>query len=587
MIRKVPLSPFSPRRGKVKKPAIFTTVLFLALWAARPTWADSPRDALLRLVPSDVGFCLLLEDLRGHSQALLNSPFLQQLQKSPWASKIVKAQETQQLDLLDQYLLQYLHVRADQLRDEILGDALVLAYRPGPPGKPSHEQGLLLLHARNPNLLKELVERVNRLQKDAGDLKELEQRRHDGQVYYHRTDTKGDGYYYLNGPLLAVASQPGILHQALNLERQSAAAESPLAHEFRLLGVDKPLAALWLNPRAFEPHLRHNASSATGAQAVALKTLLRYWQCLDGVAFSLVVQKDLELSLALRARVEGLPAAAQRLLHSAVEHSELWRAFPEPTLVAAAGRIDLDALADVLSEFLPEDARKNLRAMVEGSLGVVFGKQIWRNLLPNVGPDGGFYVAAPVAKTRAWFPRVLAAVRVQPGKADSRTDLTLLNALTSLAALVVFQQNGGKPGALRMESMLQDGVEVKYLVHEVKFPAGFRPAFALKKGYLVLASSPDEVQRFLPDGSRTTALGDENNILRVSFREIIRYVRERREALAAVAAAKHEISHDEAEQRLTSLESFFQFVDRVEITQRTKAGCAILTLRLRMAQPLR
>src|SRR5262245_24488459 len=115
MIRKVPLSPFLPRRGKVKKPAIFTTVLFLALWAARPTWADSPRDALLRLVPSDVGFCLLLENLRGHSRALLNSPFLQQLQKSPWASKIVKAQETQQLDLLDQYLLQYLHVRADQL----------------------------------------------------------------------------------------------------------------------------------------------------------------------------------------------------------------------------------------------------------------------------------------------------------------------------------------------------------------------------------------------------------------------------------------------------------------------------------------
>ena len=36
----------------------------------------SPRDELLRLVPADVGFCLVLEDLRGHGKAFAESPFV-------------------------------------------------------------------------------------------------------------------------------------------------------------------------------------------------------------------------------------------------------------------------------------------------------------------------------------------------------------------------------------------------------------------------------------------------------------------------------------------------------------------------------
>src|SRR5260370_39535468 len=45
--------------------------------------AESARDELLRLVPDDVGFCLLLEDLRGHTARLLESPFVRQFEKSP------------------------------------------------------------------------------------------------------------------------------------------------------------------------------------------------------------------------------------------------------------------------------------------------------------------------------------------------------------------------------------------------------------------------------------------------------------------------------------------------------------------------
>src|SRR5207245_710882 len=102
---------------------------------ATPPGRTAPRDELLRLVPGDVGFCLLIEDVRGHAKALLDSPFVSQFRASPMA-KLIDANETQKLTLADQFLQQYLQISAQQLRDDVLGDALVLAYRPGPPESP-------------------------------------------------------------------------------------------------------------------------------------------------------------------------------------------------------------------------------------------------------------------------------------------------------------------------------------------------------------------------------------------------------------------------------------------------------------------
>ena len=77
-----------------------------------------------------------------------------------------------------------------QLRDDILGDAIVAAYRPGPPGKPDEEQGILLLRARNATLLASLIDRFNEAQKKSGDLIKLEEREYQGVKYYLRVDAR-------------------------------------------------------------------------------------------------------------------------------------------------------------------------------------------------------------------------------------------------------------------------------------------------------------------------------------------------------------------------------------------------------------
>ena len=86
--------------------------------------AGTPRDDLLRLVPEDVGFCLVIQDLRGHSQSFLQSPFAKKLWESPIGMTIASAPEQKKLLEFEAQLRQGLGVTWPQLRDEIFGDAV-------------------------------------------------------------------------------------------------------------------------------------------------------------------------------------------------------------------------------------------------------------------------------------------------------------------------------------------------------------------------------------------------------------------------------------------------------------------------------
>ena len=572
------------RRGRISSFASLAALAWIVL--ATPPGRTAPRDELLRLVPGDVGFCLLIEDVRGHAKALLDSPFVSQFRASPMA-KLIDANETQKLTLADQFLQQYLQISAQQLRDDILGDALVLAYRPGPPESPDKEAVFFLIRARNPRLLADLIERVNTLQKDSGDLKELTEQKYAGHTYHRRVEAKGISYYYLQGPIVAFASRAEALHELIDLEgRASVAEEPPLARQFRLLGVDKPLASLLVNPRAFDAHFRHKATTASAGQAKALGILMKYWEALEGLGLSVILEKDFEMTLTMRARENLLPPAARRFFAAAPGASELPRYFPAHAMLAVSGRADFAAVVEVLGGFLPDDARQAVIKAIDGSVGAIFGREFAKEILPHLGPDWGLCVVAPPGGD--WFPHVLAALRVQTGRDGDDADRKLLNAVNALTALLAFHSNGGKPGPSQQKLVVQDKVEVRYLVNDAKFPPGFRPAFALKAGYLVIGNSPDALRRFPSDalgGNGRTA--GESPFLRLSFREVHRYLSDKRQPISAFAAAKHRISQEEAGRRLDGLLTALALFDSLEISKRADPERLIVSLRLRMAQPLK
>src|SRR6266581_203664 len=89
----------SPRACPFRRPDIsrLSLAALLLVAFALPIRAGSPRDDLLRLVPEDVGFCLAIQDLRGHSDAFLRSPFTKKWWESPIGKAISSAPEHKKL----------------------------------------------------------------------------------------------------------------------------------------------------------------------------------------------------------------------------------------------------------------------------------------------------------------------------------------------------------------------------------------------------------------------------------------------------------------------------------------------------------
>ena len=73
----------------------------------------------------------------------------------------------------------------------------------------------------------------------------------------------------------------------------------------------------------------------------------------------------------------------------------------------------------------------------------------------------------------------------------------------------------------------------------------------------------------------------------MSFKELRRYLHERREAVAGALAGKDGKASDQALVKLDRLTDVLQLLDRLEVRQRSTAGQVTFTLILQTAQPLK
>ena len=80
----------------------------LLVLAGAATVQAAPRDELLRFVPDDVGFCLVVQDLRGQIEQLAGSPFARQWGKTALGASLAGAKEWKQLAVAEGYLKKHL-----------------------------------------------------------------------------------------------------------------------------------------------------------------------------------------------------------------------------------------------------------------------------------------------------------------------------------------------------------------------------------------------------------------------------------------------------------------------------------------------
>ncbi len=564
------------------RPGIGLGALALLAGLALPAPAATPRDDLLRLVPADVGFCLVVTDLRGHADRLLASPWFKALRQSPLVQAALKSPEAKRLVALEARVRKRFNIGLEQLCRDLLGDAVVFAFHPGTPEAPQEEYGLVLLWARDHKLLAQVIEHLN------ADAKQVLRQNFHNVTYFCRVEKKGTtSYYYLDRSLLAYSSRKEKVEEVIGrwLDRKNGAAAkqaAPVAGELRQLGADKALAALWLNPRAFEPHVKQMVRATRGPDRAIFETFHKYWKALEGAALAVSVGTDLQVKLAIRAQPDQLPVPLRRFLNEESTPSSLWQYFPADALVTVAGRVDFVTFAEFLRDFVPAEARQVLAAGMKGK--VDGGLDPAKDILPYLGPDWGFCITAP-ADRKILVPAFTYALRVRPGPKKPGVDRMLVNGMNSLALLAVFSYNGGgRSDTLRLRSMRDEKVTIKYLENDKLFPVGFKPAFALKEGYLVLASSPEAVRAFGVRGQAVPA-ADGVLLVRVSLRAWSDYLKVRREALAGYLMTSEQLSRKDADQQLDGWIAGLSLFDRLELNQRTGQGRVTWTLTLNPAAP--
>jgi hypothetical protein len=537
---------------------------------------------LLRLIPDDYTFCIVVQDLREHAKSDSDSPFLKGVAESPILKALQGSPEAKKLQEVLDTILKDLEVTPQQFRDDLLGDAIVFAYRKmGTPGQPEHEDGLVLVHARDEKLLARVVDRINALQTKAGELKAVEAVEGKDGKYFRRVkaaEAGTAGFYALRGNQLLFSVHESLLKETLAKRAVAGKGEPAIAVRMKKLGVNDAPFTWLINPRAFDADLANSARTGKGSELAFLKEFANYWKAVDGLGVFLNLSPALEVGVAVNVRKDDLPPAARKFYAEAGKRSPLWDRVPANALFALVVRAHPESMAGMLGAFLTEDDRKKVLDGLADAARPFLDRKDLGPVARGFGPDAGFWLLPPDPKGKTWCPQALAAVRLVPGQEGRQAERAALKGLDFLTRLASLSNR-----ELEVFEEQHGGVVVTGLASPTLFPPGFRPCFASKGGYLVVAGSPETIVAFDPPTGEATEAG-EVPVLRVSVAAWRAYLKEHRTGLTEFLAGLHKSDPTAMAAQIDALLPLLEGLDRVELVQRTGPERVSLVLRFTEAK---
>ncbi len=546
---------------------------FLLLFLATPFLRAQNAADLLNLLPSDFAVTVVVHDIKGNHAHWEKSAWWKTAHTSAVGKRFLESPEIRQFERWQDDFKKHLKIDWPTLRDDVLGGTVILSYSPGEIGKPESERGIIIVRTTKPETLTRLIDRLNEIQKQSGELKSLTPLEHAGAAYYRRVQG-GKAHYYANfGAVFAVSPNENSLKDLL-ARRRAETVESPWIKRFRQAGADAAIATLCINPRKVEPDF--------GPGVKKTDELPSYWRALDAIFLTMTIADDAELRISIQAKTEDLPAWSRASFTQSLERSELWDRLPERSVLTFAGHTDFVGAADALRLLVPEKDRARIGVDWQKVVNGVVGLDVMKDVMPSLGPDWGACVLP--AKAGEDFPRLLFALRVKPGTKKPPVDETIYKAMHLFAGLAVLDHNQKKPEMpIAIKSVMQDGVEVKFLESDKVFPRGFQPAWALKDGYLLAASSPAVIDDFRKRDGKAIASND-TPIIRLSTRELANLLDQRRDHVLATLARQPGAAEGEAKRNLENVISLFHLFDTFTLSQQGGGGQTSWMLRLTPAK---
>jgi len=564
--------------------------IFLLLLIASPASAG-PRDELLRVAPPDAALVVVVQNARGHVRSLIESPFAEWFPTTTAGKKLLVSIDLKQLRDVGTTILPALGTTPQALLDDVLGDAVAFAYTPAPEGKPGDERAVILIRPGKPESLVKIIDKLNDLQRQGGELKAIVRREHAGAEYFERQKPEGGGEFYCfrNG-VFAFSGTEADIKAVLDRDKTEAKDKPPvLVGRMQKLGVADAAVVVLVNPRPLDAEVK---AKITAAKPDERRLFLRFeeiWTSLEYAAISVSLGKDLELGLSLRFNPEKVPADVKKWLIGPHDSSTAENLIPEKALLGIAGHARASEILDLVASLAPMAPDKpGVKEWIGKTLGSVVGQDKLPLVLESLGPNWAMWVEQPVKD--GFLPTVVAAVEVSgEGEARTTAEKTLLQAVEFgfQTARVAYNVKHTDQIELKETKDATTGVVIKSLVNDKGFPPGFRPSFALTQGYLVLATSPEAITQFkLPAADATPAKGY-TTLARISGTHSRAYLQTHGGKLAKFLSQIGIGEEKNLHGHIESVAAVLELVDSVDLIRRDIENGLKLELRLKPTKPLK
>lgn len=496
---------------------------FAAIVALLPGLARA--DELLRLVPADYTFCVVVRDLKKAASDDPAVPAWKKLLDSPLAQRLLATEDIRRLGDAKSMILEQFQTTVPELRDGVFGDLAVFAYRKSTDRQP--EDGTLLIRATDARALIRFVDSINQIQVREGQIKSVEAPTAD-RGYSRRIAPDGTvrDAFLVDGKTLIYATREETLKSIIALRSAEVATVlPPLAVKLSTLGIaDSPIAVL-VNPRSFDADLAGSEAQAVGSEKAFVRQFRQYLKSVESAALFARGRDAVEIGLAIQVQPDSLPPGARQAIAELSKRSPLWSSVPERPLLAVVGRFHVESLTTMFAPFFTAEDREKIIAGLTEVARPFLEQDRPDAIIRGLGPDVGLWVGLPSGKS--WVPDMTAAVRVANTDDGKTAEAGTLRGLDFLARMACLSNK-----ALRVRSNAALGTTT---VYSGPLPAGFEPTFGAKNGYIVLASSPETFAAFKgPTGEAISA--SEVPLVRISIAAWRDYLSKHRDAIVAFGA---------------------------------------------------
>ena len=482
------------RRSRLSGSVLCLALLFLvsSVALAKSSQQKKATDEALSFVPKDFAACLVLEDIDGNLERFRKSAFGEQSQTRSLLSRFANTNDFKRLIDLEGAVSGYIGVSIEELRRDVVGESVVLAFRAGRTDK-ENDAGLLVCRIRKPQVADKVMAAITK----SGNNRKVEAKRHREIEYRKRIEGAQTDYVLRIGNVIAFTDNESAIQSVIDARSDRISfADSTHVKRLRSTLPNHSLVQLLVQPRAFDQRWKWK-SAFKPSEAIFATLMDQLWRAISGLACTMNLEDGVAIGLHVSSDQPDVPETTAAGAQPA-PRSDFWEKVPPDAVAAASVAVDFALAGSIIGRAAAMEKENIARQTLDFMNQLLGGKDVGKDVLPNIGPEVG--VIATTSDS-ALKPNVVALTRLNDTKPKRAGDLplssTLESALRPMLVLLAMENNRETKGAAKAKTANLEGVRYHFLSGLKDAPAWVQPGFAVTAEYVLTATSQNAAEAFL------------------------------------------------------------------------------------------